>query len=129
MSDIVPSVWTVLYLPQAQVERSKLPARERVAVDRAVEKLEALGAQLPYPHSSHVQQADNLRELRPRGGNSPWRALYRKIGDVFVIAAVCPEAQQDRRKFDRGCDDAADRLAELEAGEDEEANAEQEEEE
>lgn len=28
--------------------------------------------------------------LRPRGGRSPWRALYRCAGDVFVIAAIAP---------------------------------------
>ena len=47
---------------------------------------------------------------------------------MFVIAAVCPEAEKDPCKFQRGRDDAAGRLAELEAGEDEEAEAGQEEE-
>ena len=54
---------------------------------RAVEKLEAFGPQLGHPHTSAVRGAPRLRELRPRAGRSPWRALYRRVGDVFVIAA------------------------------------------
>jgi hypothetical protein len=107
-------VWGVLYLPAARAERSKVPAAERVALDNAVRKLEAIGPDLPYPHSSAVKQADRLRELRPRAGRSPWRAIYRQCGEAFVIAAVCPEAQQDPRGFGRGCADAEERLAELE---------------
>jgi hypothetical protein len=50
---------------------------EKAALINAEAKLAALGPGLPYPHSSAVQGADRLRELRPRGGRSPWRALYR----------------------------------------------------
>ncbi len=112
--DIVLGVWEVRYHPEAEAERGKLPSNERVALRNAELKLEAIGPDLPYPHSSAVKQADRLRELRPRRGSSPWRALYRQYGDVFVIAAVCPEAQKDSRGFSRGCADAAERLAELE---------------
>jgi hypothetical protein len=54
-----------------------------------------------------------VRELRPRGGRSPWRPLYRRIGDVFVVLAVGPEAQNDRRGFDRAVSAAEERLGEL----------------
>ena len=64
--------------------------------------------------SSAVQGADRLRELRPRGGRSPWRALYRQVGDEFVIAAVGPEAQIDPRGFAAACRHAEDRLVEIE---------------
>ncbi len=77
-------------------------------------KLRALGPQLPYPHSSAVQGADRLRELRPRGGRSPWRALYRQIGDEFVIAAVGPEAQVDRQGFVAACRHAEERMDQME---------------
>jgi hypothetical protein len=107
-------VWEVLYHPEAEAERGKLPPNERAALHSAERKLEALGPVLPYPHSSAVKQADRLRELRPRAGRSPWRALYRRCGEAFVIAAVCPEAQQDSREFIRGCAAAEERLAELE---------------
>ncbi|MGF7238250.1 MAG: hypothetical protein ACQSGP_25295 [Frankia sp.] len=44
--------WRVLYHPAAAAERAKLPANERSAMSHAVEKLEALGPSLSYPHSS-----------------------------------------------------------------------------
>ncbi len=77
----------------------------------AVDKLIALGPTLPFPHQSSVQGVADLRELRPRAGRSRWRAFYRRIGDVFVVAAVCPEATVNTRGFDRAAADAVTRLA------------------
>jgi hypothetical protein len=74
-------------------------------------KLQALGPALGYPHTSDVRGAGRLRELRPRQGRSPWRALYAQHGQVFLIAAICPEAQQSPRGFRRGCAAALQRLA------------------
>jgi len=106
--------WTVLYMHQAEAERNDLVARERAALINADAKLAAIGPNLPYPHSSAVQGADRPRELRPRGGRSPWRALYRQIGEVFVVAAIAPEAQVDRREFKAACRRAEERLATIE---------------
>lgn len=107
--------WQVLWLPDAQQELAKLPRGERLAVVNAVLKLEALGPMLGYPHSSDVRGADRLRELRPRGGRSQWRAFYRQAGpNVFVVAAVGPEATVDGRRFDRAVTAAEARLDELE---------------
>ena len=89
-------------------------AREKAALINAEAKLAALGPRLPYPHSSAVQGADRLRELRPRGGRSPWRALYRQVGDEFVIAAISPEARVDPAAFAGACNRAETRLARLE---------------
>lgn len=88
----------------------QLPARELVALSNAIEKLRAMGPNLPAPHQSNVEGAESLRELRPRAGRSPWRGFYRRIGDVFVIAAVGPEAQVDRRKFAQTVKAAQQRL-------------------
>jgi len=107
-------VWEVRYHPAAEKERKQLPTKERTAMANAVEKLQALGPQLPYPHQSNVEGAERLRELRPRAGRSPWRAFYRRFGDVFVIGAVGPEAQVDKRKFNRAVDEAIARLDEVE---------------
>jgi hypothetical protein len=87
---------------------------ERNALHNAVAKLEAIGPALGYPHTSAVRGTTNLRELRPRAGRSPWRALYRQIGDRFVIAAIAPEAQVDPRGFARACAAAQARLNKLE---------------
>ncbi len=51
----------------------------------ALDKLTAEGPALPYPHSSGVQCADRLRELRLRAGRSAWRAFYRRVGEIFLI--------------------------------------------
>jgi phage-related protein len=106
-------MWTVAYVAEAVAERDQLPAGERSALHNAIAKLEAVGPMLDYPHTSAVQGAAGLRELRPRAGRSPWRALYRQVGDGFVIAAVAPEAQQDPRGFRRACSAAQKRLSEL----------------
>ena len=106
--------WQVRFHPEARKEERELPAREKLAMANAIDKLRALGPALPYPHSSDVRGADRLRELRPRAGRSPWRALYRRVGDVMVIAAIAPEAQVDPRGFDRAADAAERRLSQLE---------------
>jgi mRNA-degrading endonuclease RelE of RelBE toxin-antitoxin system len=107
-------MWQVLYLPDAEAERQKLAATERAAIDHAVVKLEEIGSALGFPQSSAVQAVSGgLRELRPRRGRSPYRAIYRRVKDVFVIAAICPEAIKDPKGFRRGCAIALERLAEL----------------
>src|SRR5258707_10044971 len=81
-------MWVVAYLPEAEQERAALPKAEQAALINADAKLGAYGPQLGYPHTSAVRDADRLRELRPRAGRSAWRALYRRVGEVFVVAAV-----------------------------------------
>ncbi|HET7388885.1 MAG TPA: type II toxin-antitoxin system RelE/ParE family toxin [Nocardioidaceae bacterium] len=110
-------MWLVVYLPEAESERSALPKTEIAALINADAKLRALGPALGYPHSSAVRGAPGLRELRPRGGRSPWRALYRQVGDRFVVAAVGAEAQADPRSFNRACRAALRRLADIEGKE------------
>lgn len=108
--------WPVRYHPKARSEADAIPAQERKAVDNAVDKLASLGPTLPFPHSSKVMgdPGGSLRELRPRTGRSPWRCIYERIGDVFVIGAVGPEAQKDKAGFDSAVSAAKVRLAEIE---------------
>lgn len=111
-------IFDVLYLPEGEAELNAIKDRkERVAIVNAVEKLKQLGPQLSYPHSSQVkgEHGKGLRELRPRAGRSPWRALYRQVtADTFVIVAVVPEAEQNERLFRRGAKNAQERLSQLE---------------
>jgi len=106
----------VLYHPTARTEADAVPQQERKAIDNAVDKLASLGPTLPFPHSSKVMgdPGGSLRELRPRAGRSPWRCIYERIGDVFVIGAVAPEAQKDKAGFDSAVSAAKARLAEIE---------------
>ena len=104
----------MLILPEAKAELSDLPSDERAAMENAFKKLQAIGSTLGYPHSSAVVDADHLRELRPRQGRSPHRALYRQIGTVLVIAAIGPEANVDKKRFKRAVQAAEDRLNKIE---------------
>jgi hypothetical protein len=83
----------------------------------AAKKLEALGPDPGYAHSSAVRDADRLRELRRRGGRSAWRAFYRRFGDVFVVAAVGSEAEADPRGFRRLVAAAGARMERVERNE------------
>lgn len=76
-----------------------------------------MGPTLPYPHQSDVRGASSLRELRPRAGCSAWRALYRRVGQLFIVVGVGPEAEVDPRGFDRAVGAALTRLDDLEGGE------------
>jgi phage-related protein len=105
----------VAFHQDAEQELETIPVRERVAALHAVEKLESLGTQLRFPHSSAVK-GTSFRELRLRAGRSPWRLLYCQIEDLMVILAVVPEAQQNPRGFRRGCVVAEQRLKELVQG-------------
>lgn len=107
--------WTVVVHPQAKKELAALPNQEKVAVDNAMKKLEALGPDLGYPYLSAVQAAaDAIRELRPRAGRSPWRVFYRRIGEVFLVGSIGPEAQVDSRKFNKAVRAAEQRINDVE---------------
>src|SRR5262249_28537242 len=93
-----------------------------VAIDNAVEKLKALGPSLGPPHSSGVLGWEDLRELRPKQGASPWRPPYRQVGEAFGIAAIGPAAKKNKRGFDQAGQAAIDRLAELEEEDGEETS-------
>lgn len=106
--------WPVFYHPEAEAELKKLPTNEQVAVNHAVEKLEAVGPNLGHPHSSDVRGANKLRELRPRAGRCRWRAFYRGIGPNFVVGAIGPEANVNQRGFKKAVAAAEQRIDEVE---------------
>lgn len=110
---MVCRMWTVRYHPAANEEERRLTAAEKAAMANVVTKLRTVGPALGFPHQSAVQ-GTSLRELRPRAGRSPWRALYRRFGDEFVVGAIAPEAMVDRRGFDRAVAACLSRFAELE---------------
>lgn len=109
--------WIVRWHPEAVAERDLVrPEKELPALHRAVEKLEALGIRLPMPHARDVKGADGkgFRELRPRAGSSRWRAIYRRVTeDTFVIFAVVPEVETNRRGYNAGVRKARERFEQL----------------
>jgi hypothetical protein len=110
------SQYIVIWHPDAGAEREGAwPEGEKAAMRHAAQKLEAAGPNLGAPHSSAVMgnDAQGLRELRPRAGRSRWRPLYRRVAEsTFLILAVAPEAQIDKRGFAAAVKRAAQRYAE-----------------
>jgi hypothetical protein len=96
-------------LPDAQREPDDLPPAERVRMLRAIEKLKLFGIKLPHPWTSHVEGTD-LWELRPVAGHSPWRGIYKRVGDVLRVAAIGPDAKVDKHAFIATVKRAATRL-------------------
>jgi hypothetical protein len=97
--------WDVRWHPEATKEKEAVKAdgdtREHKAINAVVEALKVNGPTLPFPHQSDIKGngGDGLRELRPRQGRSPWRGIYRRFDNTFVILAVGPEAEVDRSDF------------------------------
>jgi hypothetical protein len=100
--------------PEAEPEFRALVARERAAMVTAIARLQEFGIALGFPHTSKVQGANHMRELRPRAGRSAWRAFYRRIGDVLMVGSVGPEAQSNPQGFRAAVRDAERRLNEME---------------
>jgi phage-related protein len=92
-------LWGCGFTDEAINELERLPVRERAAIMNAVEKLEALGPNLRFPHVSAVLGFPGLYELRPQAGRSRHRPLFAKFANVYVILAIAPEARADRRGF------------------------------
>jgi hypothetical protein len=109
--------YEVLWHQAADAERAAISdAAERAAIQHAREKLQAVGPKLGAPHSSAIKGEDGSgqRELRPRGGRSRWRPIYRRVGPgIFVILALAPEAEIDRRGFNEKVRDAQRRFEEM----------------
>ena len=55
----------MVFHPEAEAELDALPAKERVAVMHAVEKLAAAGPALPFPHQSNVKGAEGCASCGP----------------------------------------------------------------
>jgi len=110
---------TVRFHPDAAAERDAVATsdkREYMALVTAVEKLKALGPELPFPHSSSIKGAAGagLRELRPRSGQSRTRAIYRRFADIIVVLAIGPEAEVDKKGFNAAVRAAVARAAQIE---------------
>jgi len=100
-------------VPKIQESQGRFPTSGSPAVTQPI-RAERINTTLPYPHQSAVKGSESIRELRPRGGRSRVRPLYRRFADTFVIGAVAPEAQADPRRFDRAVRSATTRFAEIE---------------
>jgi hypothetical protein len=81
----------VIYDPDAVMELLAMKSKEEHrALLNAVRKLGELGERLGPPHMKPLkgEHAAALRELRPRQGQSDWRAIYSRAGALYVILAI-----------------------------------------
>lgn len=62
---------------------------EKKALLTVVDKLRHLGERLVPPHMKPLKGEGALRELRPRQGHTHVRAIYRRVGDDYVILSLC----------------------------------------
>jgi hypothetical protein len=104
----------VLLHPEARRGLDELSTGEYRAMVNALAKLRELGDLLGFPHTSNIEGAERIRELRPRAGRSRWRAFFRRIGDRIAVGAIGPEAKVDPRGFARAIERAEVRLADME---------------
>jgi hypothetical protein len=101
----------VVYDPDVVMELLEMKSKEEHrALINAVRKLGELGEQLEPPHMKPLKGAAALRELRPRQGQSDWRAIYRRSEDFYSIlaidrhknfAAMIERAQARAARYDR----------------------------
>lgn len=111
--------WQVLFHPGARKELHALKARSKAdfdAVMAVIEKLKIQGPALAFPHQSGVRgdAGKGLRELRPTGGRSVVRPIYRRFDNLYVILAIGPEAMADTSGFDGAVKRARRRRKEIE---------------
>jgi hypothetical protein len=97
--------WDVLFHPNAHKELRALKKRSEAdydAVVAVIEKLKVHGPALKFPHQSGVKggAGKGLRELRPTGGRTLVRPLYRRFDNLYIILAIGPEATVDKTGFD-----------------------------
>ena len=70
--------WAVEYTDEFETWWNTLSESEQVSVDASVRLLEQIGPNLPFPHSSGVEQSrhGHMRELRVQHRGRPYRVLY-----------------------------------------------------
>jgi phage-related protein len=86
------SGWPVLYYRDARGNElvdafiDALEPKVQVALDNQIGRIAIFGPHLPFPHSSQVE--GELRELRCHYGNTLYRILYRRSGNLFVLLHI-----------------------------------------
>ena len=100
--------YLVQYDSDAVVEFAQLVAKEeKKALLNVVEKLRMLGPKLVPPHVKLLKGESGLMELRPRQGKTHVRAICRRVGNDYLILALC--IKPDKADWDSALADARDR--------------------
>ena len=70
--------WEVEFTNEFEAWWTDQPEGVQISIDAVVQLLEALGPQLPHPHSSDIRgwKYGRMRELRVQHKGEPYRILY-----------------------------------------------------
>ena len=103
--------WNVEYTDEFGRWWDTLTEAEQESVDVSVRLLEAMGPQLPFPHSSGVKGSKHghLRELRVQHAGRPYRILYAFDPKRAAILLVGGDKTGDKRWYEANVP-VADRL-------------------
>ena len=94
--------WNVEYTDEFGRWWDTLTEAEQESVDVSVRLLEAMGPQLPFPHSSGVKGSKHghLRELRVQHSGRPYRILYAFDPKRAAILLVGGDKTGDKRWYE-----------------------------
>ena len=94
--------WDVEYTDEFGRWWDTLTEAEQESVDVSVRLLEAMGLQLPFPHSSDVKGSKHgrMRELRIRHAGRPYRVLYAFDPKRAAILLVGGDKTGDKRWYE-----------------------------
>lgn len=94
--------WNVEYTDEFGRWWDTLTEAEQESVDVSVRLLEAMGPQLPFPHSSGVKGSKHghLRELRVQHAGRPYRILYAFDPKRAAILLVGGDKTGDNRWYE-----------------------------
>jgi len=99
----VMMAWLVEYTDEFEVWWESLKEDEQVSVAATVELLETLGANLPFPHSSGINDSKHghMRELRTQHDGRPLRTLYAFDPRRTAILLIGGDKTGDDRWYDK----------------------------
>ena len=95
--------WTVEYTDEFGAWFDALEEREQNRLVAAVERLEARGPDLEYPHSSGIANSrhDHMRELRVQIGGRPFRVFYAFDPRRAAILLIGGDKTGDKQFYER----------------------------
>ncbi len=95
--------WLVEYTDEFETWWESLKEDEQVSLAATVALLETLGANLPFPHSSGINNSKHghMRELRTQHDGRPFRTLYAFDPRRTAILLIGGDKTGDDRWYDK----------------------------
>jgi hypothetical protein len=95
--------YLVEYTDEFESWWNTLTEGEQVSIAASVQLLETLGTNMPFPHSSGIQQSrhGHMRELRTQHGGTPLRTLYAFDPRRAAILLIGGDKTGDNRWYEK----------------------------